>query len=111
MTQSTPRRSRSLCHRYVSSAPSTSRTTCPQSRSDHVPGNTWTPNLMGLIPRLGRLAWRDVPLLNGRPLGWTLPAFSWAAVRRVQLEAVVLDHLVREEPPAHLVHPQARRLH
>src|SRR5436190_14844786 len=99
MMQSQPFRSVSLCHRYWRCAPSTWSITHPQSRSDHVPGKTTTPNfttlstpsIVGGSPRNRRF--RGVRRQRLRT--------STALVLRLDVEAEVFDHVVREQLPAH----------
>src|SRR6266705_6394173 len=108
MTQSQPFRSASLCHRYWSCAPTTWSMTQPQSRSDQVPGNTTTPNFnvsmtlrkaIAGSPRNRRF--RGVR----RPRPRTSPSGSFLGM---ELEAEVFDHVVGEQPVAHLLDPLAR---
>src|SRR5256884_5188435 len=99
MTQSQPFRSASLCHRYLSSAPSTWSITHPQSRSDHVPGKTTTPNFTALSTQsvvAGSPRNRRFRGVRRRRL-----RTSTALVLRLDVEAKVFDHVVREQLPAH----------
>src|SRR5207248_821955 len=106
MTQSQPLRSVSLCHRYVSSAPSTWSMTHPQSRSDHVPGNTTTPNFIRPAsnegsagsPRNRRFRGVQIQRLRTSP----------ALVLRLDVESEVFDHMVGQQLTAHRLHPLAR---
>src|SRR5438132_316784 len=106
MTQSQPLRSVSLCHRYVSSAPRTWSMTHPQSRSDHVPGNTTTPNFIGPASNEGSAGsprnrrFRGVRIRRHR--------ISSPLALRLEVESEVLDHMVREELAAHLLDTPAR---
>src|SRR5579859_2070211 len=100
MMQSQPLRSASLCQRYLSSAPSTWSTTQPQSRSDHVPGKTTTPNLIS-------------PLGEGQPGSPRNRRFRGVVSTRLltvafDVEAVVLDHVIGEQLAAHRVDALAR---
>src|ERR1700674_690670 len=100
ITQSQPLRSVSLCQRYVSSWPSTWSMTQPQSRSDHVPGKTTTPNFIlqharrkdAGSPRNRRF--RGVQKQQLRTSTMTVPD---------DVEVEVLDHVVRQELAAHLL--------
>src|SRR5579859_2817636 len=83
MMQSQPFRSASLCHRYWRCAPSTWSITQPQSRSDHVPGNTTTPNLI------------RVPSSAAVPV-------------RFDVEPEILDHVVGQQLAAHRLDALAR---
>src|SRR5487761_141246 len=102
MTQSQPLRSASLCQRYESSAPTTWSTTHPQSRSDHVPGNTTTPNFIAATANEGDAGsprnrrFRGVRILRLRT--------STAMPVLVDLEAIVLDDMVGQQLPAHRLH-------
>src|SRR6202171_4639649 len=100
MMQSQLLRSASLCQRYWSSPPSTWSITQPQSRSDHVPGNTTTPNFIATTAREGN---------RGSPRN---RRFRGVRIRRLQtspalvavhfnVEAVVLDHVVGQQLLAH----------
>src|SRR5579859_1112172 len=98
MMQSQLFRSASLCHRYWRCAPSTWSTTQPQSRSDHVPGNTTTPNFMPR-PTDGVDAVRTPPPRTSS---------RRALAPVLELEVVVLDYVVREQPAAHRIDAFAR---
>src|SRR6266566_5966575 len=100
MTQSQPLRSASLCHKYWSSAPRTWSMTQPQSRSDHVPGNTTTPNFTRTASRDGvggsarNRRFRGVRIQRRR-------TSSALVTVRLDLKAIVLDHVVGEQLLAH----------
>src|SRR6266571_3932488 len=105
MRQSQPLRSVSLCHMYVSSAPNTWSTTQPQSRSDHVPGNTTTPNFKFVPAPKARAGsprncrFRGVRIRPRR----TSPSL----VLRLEVEAEIFDHVVGEQLAAHRLHALA----
>src|ERR1700686_1641762 len=99
MTQSQPLRSASLCHRYWSSAPTTWSITQPQSRSDHVPGKTTTPNFNWQSP--------PVEAIGGSPRNRRFRGVQTRLRRTsstndlVDFEVEVLDDVIGEQLPAH----------
>src|SRR6202165_3093596 len=106
MMQSQPLRSASLCHRYDSSAPTTWSTTHPQSRSDQVPGNTTTPNFIATTASEGNAG----SPRNRRFRGVRIRQHQTSTAMSifVDLEPVVLDHVVGEQLLAHRLHALPR---
>src|SRR5947207_5723409 len=76
--------------------------TQPQSRSDHVPGKTTTPNFKPGFRLFGAKRAQSVP---GSGLSGAKRALSTI---RLDVEPVVLDDVVGQQLPAHRVHPVAR---
>src|SRR5438045_1602635 len=80
--------------------------THPQSRSDHVPGNTTTPNFTALSTRsivAGSPRNRGFRRVRTQPR-----QTSTVLALRLDVEAEVFDHVVREELPAHRLDTLAR---
>src|SRR5260370_16799911 len=95
MTQSLPLRSASLRQRYLSSAPTTWSITQQQSRSEHVPGNTTTPNFIrptSLEGNAGSPRNRRFRGVRIRP-----PRTSTPVTVHLDLEVVVLDDVIGKE--------------
>src|SRR6266567_1496194 len=99
MMQSQPLRSASLCQRYLSCASRTWSTTHPQSRSDHVPGKTTTPNLISPpgVPAKSKISW------GGRNRRFRGVGSTRLFPVAFDVEAVVLDHVIGEQLAAHRV--------
>src|SRR3979490_3257809 len=100
MTQSQPLRSASLCQRYCSCAPTTWSITQPQSRSDHVPGNTTTPNFIATTAHEGNAG----SPRNRRFRGGQIRRHRTSSVSVTflfDLELIVLDHMVSQKLLAH----------
>src|SRR5262249_59848868 len=76
-----------------------------KSMSLHVPGKITTPNLMHPPPSrvLARALASFTRLRGNSTMRGSDPQASWRLRRVHELDRVVLDHGIREKPPAHLV--------
>src|SRR6266545_1119630 len=90
-TASTPLRARSACHR-ISASPTRSQASSA-SRSSHEPGKRTTPNF----------TWAPKRHLRGSSGPAVIPNGAFGAA---DLDLVVLDQRVRQQPLAHLAEPR-----